>query len=120
MNLHLPGAFRILALLTIAGVTTIRAGSTEAPQISSASGWTLDFKQNSKLPQGFRQFSTIRGDGTIQTGFLVDVNHCLTKRKPLMIYVSGSGAQSEFFHAPDRSGRANDSPYCSKRWADSE
>jgi pimeloyl-ACP methyl ester carboxylesterase len=101
MSLHLFGASRVLLLFTVLGAITIRAGSAETPETSSISRWTLDFKQNTILPPWIRQFSNPRGDRTIQTGFLVDHNNGLTKRKPLMIIIDGSGAQSQFFLTPD-------------------
>ena len=73
---------------------------TAFAQTSSLSGWTLDFVVNDNLPPGFRQFKTSRKDGTMQTAFIVDINNCLAKRKPLMIFVDGSGAHSHFFVTP--------------------
>jgi hypothetical protein len=94
-NSHWKAGYVLTALSII-----ITALCTVFAQTSSQRGWTLDFVVNDKLPSGFRQFKTPRNDGTMQTAYIVDINNCLTKRKPLMIFVDGSGAHSHFFVSP--------------------
>lgn len=74
-------------------------------QVAAApADWTLNFIQNEKLPTGFRQFTTPRADGSQQTGFIADVRGSLAQRRPLLIFVDGSGAQSQFFYADGKRG----------------
>lgn len=101
MSLRLSADLRVPVLLTLLIATTAITGLAQTPETSSISRWTLDFTQNTILPPWIRQFSNPRSDGTIQTGFLVDQNHGLAQRKPLMIIIDGSGAQSQFFVTPD-------------------
>jgi dipeptidyl aminopeptidase/acylaminoacyl peptidase len=103
MNRHLSRAFRALILLVIIGATTNGSGLTETKHAALPNGWSLDFMHNAKLPSGFLQFSNPRSDGTKQTGFLINRKDCLLQRKPLLVFVNGSGAQSQFFFMPDGS-----------------
>jgi hypothetical protein len=100
MNAVLSDVHWKMALLLTLFIIAIISVSTALAQMNSIPGWALDFVVNDKLPQGFRQFRTPRNDGTMLRGFLVDYNGCLEKRKPLMIIIDGSGAQSQFIITP--------------------
>lgn len=66
--------------------------------------WTLHFVENEKLPRGFRQFMSTRPDGSIQTGFLAEKGNSLTRRLPLLVFLDGSGAQSQFMYSEGKRG----------------
>jgi pimeloyl-ACP methyl ester carboxylesterase len=63
-------------------------------------GWVA----NPKLPPVFRQFEIPRPDGSRIVAFLSDFNGGVSKRKFLMVYLDGSGAQSLFTIANGRTG----------------
>lgn len=59
--------------------------------------WDLNFTKNEQLPPVFRQLELERKDKSKLTVYLGDFNNSLSQKKPLLIYIEGSGAQSHFF-----------------------
>src|SRR5215470_8902037 len=76
----------------------------DAKQASTPPGWTLAFANNDKLPPGFRQFNVKRPDGSELVGFLAAKGDSLSHRRPLLIYLDGSGAQSQFYYKDGKRG----------------
>ncbi|MFO0974432.1 MAG: alpha/beta fold hydrolase [Phycisphaerae bacterium] len=73
--------------------------------LAGPAGWEMPFAENARLPKDFRQWEIPRSDGSPLTAFLA----CLApaagaERRPLMIYLDGSGAQSLFVSAGERVG----------------
>jgi pimeloyl-ACP methyl ester carboxylesterase len=83
------------------GVSAVLGAAGEKDK---AAGWTLRWSQNAKLPSNFRQFEVERADGSAMTAFLAGSGGKPEMRKPLMIYLDGSGAQSLFTTADGRTG----------------
>ncbi len=90
------------AILFCALSAFLAASPTSQP--STPASWKLDFSDNPKLPKGFRQFSIPRTDGSTQTAFIADKPGCLERRLPLLIFVDGSGAHSQFFYKGNQRG----------------
>jgi len=78
--------------------------ASPATQPAAPPGWKLAFTDNPKLPRGFRQFTVPRPDGSTQTAFIADKPGCLDRRLPLLIFVDGSGAHSQFFFKGNQRG----------------
>lgn len=90
-------AWPILVLLTL---RVPNQDSVPVSSPTSAPGWRTTFVDNAKLPPGFRQFAIQRADGTRMTAFLAGDDVSRTKRKPLLVFLDGSGAQSLFTILP--------------------
>ncbi|MBN2562889.1 MAG: alpha/beta fold hydrolase [Phycisphaerae bacterium] len=58
--------------------------------------WKLAFVDNPKLPPVFREFAVPRADGSTLRAYLAHFAKAADTRKPLMIYLDGSGAGSLF------------------------
>lgn len=76
----------------IVGCVAAIADADDPPQ----SPWTLKFVENPRLPRPFRQFTVKRPDGSRMRAYLANFNGRLNDRKPLAVFLDGSGAQSHF------------------------
>ncbi len=85
----LPAGVVLLAV----GVGAVVAGQVGEPPDG---GWSLAFVDNPQLPPVFREFAVTRPDGSSMRAYLADFAKDREKRKPLMIYLDGSGAGSLF------------------------
>lgn len=59
-------------------------------------GWNIEFTRNPKLPPMFRQLDARRADGSNLSIYLGDFDNGLASKKPLLVFVDGSGAHSQF------------------------
>lgn len=91
----------MLALLLLAPPVAAAQSSTRP---ADEPGWSLDFVANEKLPTPFRQAQAARSDGSRMTFFLGDFKNGLSGRKPLLVWLEGSGAQSHFMTVGDKIG----------------
>lgn len=66
------------------------------------SSWKLKFADNPELPPSFKQTEALRQDESKLTIFLGNSEGSLDGRKPLLIYVEGSGAQSHFIKLDEK------------------
>lgn len=83
-------------------ISALLSGAPLATADDAVDGWNVKFIKNDKLPKGFRQFEILRSDGSKQAAFLADKS--LEKKLPLMIFVDGSGAHSQFFYENGKRG----------------
>ncbi len=82
-----------LCTLLLAPAGSQESGASSAP----ASSWRLNLVENDALPPGYLQLRIPRADdGSVQTAFLYAPEAERTRRKPLLVFVDGSGAQSQF------------------------
>jgi pimeloyl-ACP methyl ester carboxylesterase len=72
------------------------AGEPQSAPSSAMTRSTLAVVENKRLPDSLRQFTVRRPDGSEQRAFVTKDAVEGEQRKPLMIYVDGSGAQSQF------------------------
>lgn len=72
------------------------AGEPQSAPSTAALPSTLAIVDNPRLPESLRQFAVRRADGSEQRAFVTTDAPDGEQRKPLMIYVDGSGAQSQF------------------------
>lgn len=95
------GSFTQHAKSTIALLSVLAV-----PQVSwaGAEDWSLRWTDNTMLPPVFRQAEIPRDDGSQATVFVADFDNGLTRRKGLLVYLDGSGAQSLFTVADGRTG----------------
>ncbi len=93
----------ILYLALFAGAGAFAQVSTSSPA-SDPAGWRLEFVANDKLPPVFRQGAAARCDGSTMTFFLGNFDDSLAARRPLLVYLDGSGAQSHFVSMGERTG----------------
>ncbi len=77
---------------------------SSAAAADGATNWTLAFKSNDRLPAGFREFRFPRPDGSTQIGFLAESAQPSEAKRPLLVFVDGSGAHSQFFFANGQRG----------------
>lgn len=61
---------------------------------------SLTYVENAQLPPPFRQVAIARPDGTVQTAFFAESGSA--QRLPLAVFLSGSGAHSQFTVRNDR------------------
>ncbi len=103
----------LAATLSLAACTTATAQPAEpAPTstaaasapTSTAAAWRYTPAENKQLPPMFRQGQAQRPDGSTLTFFLGNFNDGLNARKPLLIFLDGSGAQSHFIRVGDKLG----------------
>ncbi len=71
---------------------------SERPALAQSSGaaHTLRWADNPKLPKFFRQFDVPRNDGSAMRAFVTADAPDSAAPRPLLIYIDGSGAQSQF------------------------
>ena len=62
------------------------------------------FTENPELPPMFKQLDVARPDGSSVTVFVGNFDGSFATRKPLLIYLEGSGAMSQFIRAGDMTG----------------
>ena len=95
------GLFTQHAKLTIALLSVLAV-----PQAvwAGAEDWSLQWTDNTLLPPVFRQAEIPRDDGSRATVFVADFDNGLTRRKGLLVYLDGSGAQSLFTVVDGRTG----------------
>lgn len=76
------------------------------PRIKDTKGdfWKSDFVENEQLPKPFFQLAIPRPDKSTMTAFVGNFNKDIDTRKPLLVYLEGSGAQSHFFSMDGRMG----------------
>ena len=108
MTRHRPDSLRgvlslALAPLALFGLAVARDGSPtpQAPPTAEEPGWRFAKAENPELPEGFVQGTSKRPDGSEQSFYVSAFDRPLEK-KPLLIYVEGSGAQSQFVRAQGR------------------
>lgn len=65
---------------------------------------TLDWMKNDELPSSFKQFRVPRGDGSFGTAYIATKDDSLSDKRPLIVFVNGSGAQSHFFKVGEQIG----------------
>lgn len=70
----------------------------------AAPAWALPFAENAKLPPVFRQWEIKRPDGSAMTAYLGCFGENPDQRKPLLVFLDGSGAQSHFTAVGDKVG----------------
>ncbi len=92
--------FRIAFLLFVTG-TLVFGQPASAFQKKQATKWSINFKKNEELPPGFRQVNAVRKDKSELPIFLGNFKDSLEAKKPLLVYVEGSGAQSHFVKLDD-------------------
>jgi acetyl esterase/lipase len=89
-----------LATAVLIGGTAGAAQSDPPPPgaglTRQAPAWRLTFADNPRLPPMFKQGAAPRADGSELTFFLGNFNDGLAQRRPLLVYLEGSGAQSQF------------------------
>jgi len=95
------GSFEEHAILTIALLSVL---AVPRGVQADAEGWSLQWTDNAKLPPVFRQAEISRNDGSRAKVFLADFDKGLSRRKGLLVYLDGSGAQSLFSIADGRTG----------------
>lgn len=93
-------AASLAALAPAALAQSAGAPPASAPADATAK-WTLSFVKNDKLPPMFKQAEARRPDGSRQTFYLGNFDDGLAERKPLLVYLEGSGAQSQFIVTDD-------------------
>ena len=64
----------------------------------------LPLVDNALLPPLFKQGEAARRDGSKMVFFLGNFDENLTHKRPVLVYVEGSGAQSQFVRMGDRIG----------------
>ena len=99
----MSGLVTTLLTLFAAGCLTSTVHAAQ-PTDSQQSAWNLDFTENPKLPSAFREFAVPRPDGTIMRAYLANIGPNSDARRPLMIYLDGSGAGSLFVETKGRIG----------------
>ncbi|MHC4453042.1 MAG: alpha/beta hydrolase family protein [Planctomycetota bacterium] len=62
------------------------------------------FVENPELPPMFKQLDVARPDGSSATVFVGDFDGSFATRKPLLIYLEGSGAMSQFIRSGKMTG----------------
>jgi len=62
------------------------------------------FIDNPELPPMFKQLEVARADGSSATVFVSDFDNSFATRKPLLIYLEGSGAMSQFVRVGKMTG----------------
>ena len=89
----------LVALLTacLAGPASVQEHAPEA----ELPAWRFEAASNPELPPGFLQGTLQRPDGSRQSFFLGDFDPA-PARRPLFVYVEGSGAQSLFVRVGER------------------
>ncbi len=92
--------------LRAAGVSLVLTGvalaARSAPEgVAPQEGEALAFVENAKLPPAFRQVELARADGSAATVFLGGTGIAAGEKRPLLVYVEGSGAQSLFYELED-------------------
>jgi len=92
----------LIALFVIAAPAALAMAGD--PAQSHPKGWSLNWTANPQLPPVFRQFVVSRSDGSSTVGFLSDFDDGLSRRKGLLVYLDGSGAQSLFSIRDGRTG----------------
>lgn len=85
-------ALIVLACATLANAQDTRPAGGAAP---------LRVCENTKLPKSFREARADRPDGSELRFFLGDSADTADQKKPLLIYLEGSGAQSLFYEMDD-------------------
>jgi pimeloyl-ACP methyl ester carboxylesterase len=92
-------------LLAFTLLTVVASAQTTTPARTAAPvGWRITFAENPKLPPVFRQGASARPDGSNLTFFLGNFDGSLSAKKPLLVYIEGSGAQSQFTKMGDKIG----------------
>ena len=93
--------YRLLVVVTL--LTVWRPPHLAAQdENESPPGWSLTFVDNPELPPAFRQTESVRPDGSRLKIYLGNFDSSLDARKPLLVYVEGSGAQSHFTKLDDQ------------------
>ncbi|MCG3130050.1 MAG: hypothetical protein FLDDKLPJ_00797 [Phycisphaerae bacterium] len=64
--------------------------------------WKAQFTENPGLPPGFRQWEVSRKDGSRMIAFLAHLKNDVDVRKPLLVFLDGSGAPSLLVRHGDR------------------
>ncbi len=85
---------RRLAVPALAGFALLSSSVT--PALGQGMQWKLPFVKHDELPRGFAEWHIPRRDGSLMTAFLAHHQHDPAVRKPLLVYLDGSGAQSQF------------------------
>lgn len=80
------------------------AGAIPARWAAAAENRALPLVDNALLPPAFKQGEAVRADASRMVFFVSDVNDGLQGRRPVLIYVEGSGAQSHFPKVGERIG----------------
>lgn len=94
----------LAATLSLAVCSRAPAQPAASAPTSSAAAWRFETVENKQLPPTFRQGQAIRPDGSRLTFFLGNFKDGLNARKPLLIFLDGSGAQSHFVRVGDNLG----------------
>lgn len=89
------GVRRIAAAVLVAALGA-------ANVFAQPTAWKTAFVENPILPPGFKQWELPRADGSRMTAFLAHLRHDCNVRKPLLVFLDGSGAQSLFVRQGDR------------------
>jgi len=103
-DIHWPkphNPHRHLACIALLTLTALPMHPTQAADEDCA---PLAFVENKLLPPVFKQGEVARPDGSKMVYFLGNFKDDLSTKKPLMIYLEGSGAQSHFTKIDDRIG----------------
>lgn len=97
---------RQLVFLTVLLVFPHSAAGQAPPPTTSrpAGAWRFTAVENKSLPPVFLQGAAKRGDQSDLTFFVGNFAPDESGRKPLLIYVEGSGAQSHFVRVGDKIG----------------
>lgn len=66
--------------------------------------WKIAFATNERLPKPFVQLDITRADQSTMTAFVGNFNKDISTRKPLLVYLEGSGAQSHFVSMDGKTG----------------
>lgn len=92
----------VRALILVVAIAAVVAALPAAAQAGDAeSGWRVDFVENPQLPSTYRQGGASRADGSVMTYFVGGAGESRDGRKPLLVWLDGSGAQSLFLKLPD-------------------
>ncbi|MGE0480558.1 MAG: alpha/beta hydrolase family protein [Phycisphaerae bacterium] len=75
-----------------------------SPAFAGDPAWSQRFVENAKLPPMFRQWEMKRPDGSVMIAYLGCFDENPNQRKPLLVYLEGSGAQSHFVAVGDKVG----------------
>ncbi|QDV90503.1 Alpha/beta hydrolase family protein [Phycisphaerae bacterium RAS2] len=103
-----PAANRIAWMmclgLALAGRPAVADEKKPAAARPAPKGWNVAFVHNPKLPPMFRQVDARRADGSNLSIYLGDFDDGLASKKPLLVFVDGSGAHSQFMVRDGRVG----------------
>ena len=96
----------LISLLSILASITAYGQTTDAPPSVGADNgiWKCGFATNEQLPKLFVQLAIPRHDSSSLTAFVGNFGGDIATRKPLLVYLEGSGAQSHFVSMDGRIG----------------